>query len=225
MAIEPLSGIFAGGIFTGGIFFGNWQDPPNRYRHYDLDLFEARYPEAIGQFAGLAEDPRSVKESLVGDNQTGKLDLDLNLWKQSEAEAFTGYGYMSIREARIGEIHIFGDLSRLLDGMGLGFSTLDLDSMGVEWELEEQQLIIDNSLVTGPFLEMALAGSIDLDNRKLALQAAVTPFRNVFTMVVSPVSETLLFDLTGPLESPNWKIRFKPFRWFTNRMGVELNSP
>ena len=225
VAIEPLSGIFAGGIFTGGVYFGNWLDPPNRYRHYDLDLFEARYDEAIGQFADLADNPQAIREALVGDNQGGKLDLDLNLWKQSESEPFSGYGYMSIREAQIGQIHVFGGLSRLLDGMGLGFSTLDLDSMSVEWELENKDLIIDNSLVTGPFLELALAGSIDLEERKFALQAAVTPFRNVFTMVVSPVSETLQFDLTGPLESPNWRIRFKPFRWFTNRLGGPAVTP
>ncbi|HSH09163.1 MAG TPA: hypothetical protein VK995_02160, partial [Oceanipulchritudo sp.] len=110
------------------------------------------------------------------------------------------------------------------DSMGLGFSSWSLEALTLEWQLDQDMLEIRNGLVTGPVLEVALGGLINLETRMVDMEANLTLMRGMFGLVVSPVSETLQFDMRGPFENPTWSIRFKPFRWFQNRMVPKENS-
>ena len=64
---------------------------------------------------------------------------------------------------------------------------------------------------------------MDLETQGLQMKSEVTLFSGLFSKVLSPVSDTLQFDLIGSLDDPHWKIRFNPFRWALNRMD-DLNS-
>jgi hypothetical protein len=62
-----------------------------------------------------------------------------------------------------------------------------------------------------------MSGTVDLLQRRLALRADAYFFSGLISKVLTPVSDNFQFDITGPVESPIWKLRLNPLRWFQNR--------
>ncbi|MGC9449841.1 MAG: hypothetical protein ACP5I4_00220 [Oceanipulchritudo sp.] len=219
LEVKRLSGRFAEGVFTGGMRVEDWEREGMRRKEFQFQLFDAQYGEAMRQLTGLLEDPEAVRESLLGGADRGRLDTSIRMATGGAVGKAVGEGWVWLRDAQVGEIHLLGGLSRFLDRMGLDFSSLDLNAATLEWKLAEGILSIEKGLVTGPALAMELSGFADLASKNLALGAEVTLFSGFMGKLLSPVSETLNFDLTGPLDQPSWQVRLRPLRWFQNRLN------
>ena len=217
LLLEPITGEFAEGILSGTIAVENWQEEARQKRRYDLNLYDANYAPAIEQLSALASDPDEVNEPLIKGARQGRLDADLILNTEPDRTGNSGSGTVNLRKADIGRIHVFGGLSRFLDNLGLSFSTLDLNTLSLDWELRGHQLEVQRGLVSGPVLSLQMSGSVDIEKRELGLQADLTLFKGVVSKVLTPMSGNMQFDLVGTLENPEWRVRFTPFRWIGGR--------
>lgn len=210
--LTGLSGRFAGGVFTGGIRIDNWQSKENRHRHYNLQLVDAHFGSARTQLSeSFGYDP-NVSSALPTELHEGRVDAFLKLTTGAGLGEAHGFGSVGLREAKLGQIHLFGGLSRFFTSMGLNFSSLNLDALTFDWLLADSVLRINNGFVTGPSLRLQIAGALDLAAQQLAMQAEVTLVKGMMGMVLSPVSENLHFDLQGPIADPQWTISFSPFK-------------
>lgn len=228
LEVNNLTGIFAGGVLTGRLETRHWGEEGKQQRRLQLQLFDADYRATLLQLSSLMENPSTVRKSLLleGSDSSGRLDADLDLHAGSDLLASHGEGRLTLRQGRIGQIHLLGGLSRTLSGVGLGFSTLELKAGSVEWVLENGQLTIPRGLLSGPVLNLQVSGQIDLQQQQLALQANAFFFRGLISKVLTPVSDNFQFDVTGPLDSPLWQLRLNPFRWIQNRFtdGFEMDN-
>ncbi len=221
--LSGVSGQFAEGIFTGSIGIINWQSEDRMRQKIDIDLINADYNKARMQLSGfVGMEPNT--ESTIKEDDLGRLDAELYLELGKELESYSGTGNISIHKGKLGTVHMFGELSRLLGSMGLGFTTVEMNSLYLDWDLTGPALEIKNGRVTGPALNLTMGGWVDLETQGLQMKSEVTLFSGLFSKVLSPVSDTLQFDLIGSLEDPQWRIRFNPFRWALNRMD-DLNPP
>jgi hypothetical protein len=219
-----VTGELAGGVFTGRATFRNWGDPEQVTRQLDMQLFDAEYAAALATLAGLLGESQRPAATLLEEGVGGRLDADFSLRIGGSLEASRGAGLATLRQARIGRIHIFGGLSRVLDSMGLGFSTLELNDGTAQWRFTGSDLEITECLITGPVLNLRLAGQVDLARRDLDMQAEAFLFRGIMSKLLSPVSDNFQLDLSGPLESPVWSLRLNPLRWFQNRLNDGLDA-
>ncbi len=216
--LDKVSGRFADGVFTGSIGIDNWQSAEAQSRDIDLYLFDAEFDTAklqLAHFAGIND----FKLASPEEGQGGRLTADITLWTSPDKDKNRGRGRVAVRNSKLGTVHLFGGLSRVLVGMGLGFTTLELDTLNLDWNVNGNQLQVENGLITGPTLKLTLQGQMDLESKALQMHSDVTLFKGVFSKLFSPVSETLQFDLGGTLNAPTWGIRFNPFRWAINRIG------
>jgi hypothetical protein len=217
--LDSLAGQFAEGVFMGNIHYLNWDNPDSKEESYNFQLFDAQYGTALYQLASLTKNPEKVREQLLKSSGEGRIDLDFHLNLRQPEIGNDGYGTVSIRQAKLGRIHLLGGLSRVLDGMGLGFSSSDLNTLSSGWNLEGSTLHVNNVAINGPLLNLSLAGDIDMETSQLSMMADLTLFQGVFSKVFSPVSENMQFDLGGTMDNPQWGMRINPLRWFQNRLG------
>jgi hypothetical protein len=223
--LDSVSGKFADGVFTGQITVDDWSVREIEQRHLRLQLFDASYGKAMSQLLNLMESPESTQDALARDAGKGRMDADLDLVLTRSAPRSFGRGRITLRNAPIGQIHLFGGLSKALKSMGLGFSTLDLDTAAIEWQLADQKVAIPNSLITGPVLSIDLTGKLDLRSKTVNLEADAYFFQGFISKVLTPVTDNLLFDVTGPIDDPVWTLRLNPFRWFQNRFPQSTPVP
>jgi hypothetical protein len=221
LEFEHLNGQFAEGVFAGNMRIGNWQDDTLREQEYEFHLFDADFSLAVEQLTSLMKNPDSVRGTLERESTGGRLDTLVKLKKGPLPAGASGRGSVWLRDARVGQIHLFGGLSRFLSSRGMGFSSLDLKTATLDWSIADEILLIENGLITGPALTLSLGGKVDLNREVLAMQAQVSFFEGLLSKILSPVSETLEFDLSGRLEEPDWEVRISPLRWFQRRMGSE----
>lgn len=220
LEIESVSGKFAGGVFTGRLGLLNWQEPEDTRYRVDLDLLDASYGQArreLSDLLGFKEDESGL--------EAGRLDTNLSLLLHPDPELTSGRGRVSIREANLGTIQLFGGLSGVLGGMGLKFASVKMDAFTADWEVENRVMTVRNGHVASPSLNLTLNGTMDLETKNLKMVSELTLFRGLFSKVLAPVSETMQLDLSGPFENPNWKIRFNPFRWALNRLSTPTPPP
>ena len=215
--LERLSGALAGGVFTGEMDIRDWQAPEEREIRVDFDLIDADYRSVLAQAIRDGEDSKLYRMALSSETGGGKIDTSMELLLSPKPRGSRGNGQIVLREANIGQIHLFGGLSRFFSGIGLGFSTLNLNSGNVDWALEDGTLRIPHCLLTGPVLKLNLSGEVDVIENQLQLQADAQFFSGFVSKMLTPVSDNFQFDITGPLESPIWKLRLNPLRWFQNR--------
>ena len=112
-------------------------------------------------------------ETTIKEDDLGRLDAELYLELGKELESYSGTGNISIREGKLGTVHMFGELSRLLGSMGLGFTTVEMNSLYLDWDLTGPALEIKNGRVIGPALNLTLGGWVDLETQVVLLSILV----------------------------------------------------
>lgn len=224
--IEPLSGSFGNGIFTGSLTLR--KDPRNRQNDsadLDFQLIDAGFIDTINDLSPLTKDPEQFLASFSKTGKSGRLNAEFTLHMTPNRDDWTGSGQFSIQNTRLGQIHLLGGLSKILNTIGLGFTSLDINGGNLQWTLAENTLHIPQSLFTGTLLSLRLDGTLFLPTNELTLRADVNLFKGLVSKVLTPVSDNIQLDLSGTLQDPRWTIRLSPLRWFTNRLTEGLAPP
>jgi hypothetical protein len=220
LLIDRMSGTLAGGVFTGSLGVDAWQDSTKRMKHIDIELIDASYRDVMVQVIKDRDNSGLMEGALASETGEGRIDTSLDLWISPDLARTRGSGQITLRNAEIGQFHLFGGLSRFLSGIGLGFSTLNLDAGSIDWQLADGTLTIPHCLLTGAVLNLNLSGDVDIIEKQLQLQADAYFFKGLFSKVLTPVSDNFQFDITGPFGNPIWKLRLNPLRWFQNRFPL-----
>ncbi|MFO7726185.1 MAG: AsmA-like C-terminal region-containing protein, partial [Oceanipulchritudo sp.] len=224
LKLDSLSGDFAGGVFTGRMALRDWNRPAMREQQLTLQLFDADYQTALRQLAGLLREPDRLEDALLHGDTRGRLDAAVDMSFGSDLDEAEGSGQITLRRANISRIHLFGGLSRLLDDIGLGFSTVNLNAASIQWRLADNRLGIKEGLVTGPVVSLRAEGEINLKSRLLNLDADLMLLQGLISKVLTPVSDTIELKVTGPIEEPVWRMNLTPLRWFQNRLSSDSRN-
>jgi len=217
LAIHGMSGRFAEGVFTANLQASGWDRADGGSQTLEVRLFDANYQEAMKRLESLMEDDDRL-EPLYREDKEGRLDADFRLELEQSLEESRGHGQVTLRRGRIGQIHLFGGLSRLFANIGLGFSTLDLNAATVQWKLEDGIVDIPECVITGSVLNLNMWGRANLMAETLNLQGEAFLFSGTVSKLLSPLSDNFQFDITGSFQNPDWRLRVNPLRWFQNRL-------
>ncbi|NBD37627.1 MAG: hypothetical protein GVY10_03560 [Verrucomicrobia bacterium] len=218
LLVENLSARISEGVLTGDLSFE--RQPASgglRPRHLDLQLLDADLPGVLGQLDAFFPHWDLDADHLFATDQGGRLDAGFRLEFPTFGPS-TGDGWLHVREAAIGSIHLFGGFSALLQQLGLGFSSLDLKTAAVDWRWEEPLLAFDHFVVSGPVLHLRMDGGADLDTRTLNINGTALLFEGLVQRFLAPVSTRLAFTVTGSLADPAWNLQLEPLRWLRDRI-------
>lgn len=223
--LSPLSCIFAEGVMTGAVDITRWGSQAESETRLDLQIFDADYVRLLTEVSELMERPEGLREVLIQDVTFGRVDTDFKLHLSGKEAHSQGNGRITLRDANVSRIHLFGGLSRYLQTMGLGFSSLDLTAGSISWGLADGRLSIAEAILTGPVLSLEATGDIRLDTDFIDLEAEIFLMSGLIGRVLSPVSSSFAFNVEGPLESPSWGLQMDPLGWFRRLSGSAPKKP
>jgi hypothetical protein len=144
----------------------------------------------------------------------GRMDADFKLaGKLEQIETYGGSGTLLIFDADLGQVRIFGELSRLFDSVGLPFTSLDLERIQATWQLQDGEIKVSDARISGPSIRLKADGSILIPGSDLDFTVQAFVIRGLFGLVFRPVNMVFEFRLGGELADPQWSFRINPFRW------------
>jgi hypothetical protein len=142
--------------------------------------------------------------------------LDVALSAQGDPDdiaSFKGAGNASLTGAELGEIHLFGVLSQMLNGLSLSFSSLKLDAARTSFDLQNGELLFPDLKVTGPSAVIDGRGKYIIASNTLDFAARFRPYEDpgsllaaAFSLVLNPLASILELKLTGQLTDPKWSV-------------------
>ena len=212
---------FAGGAATGK---ARLDGPPEaRMLAFDAILNGADLARVINaldefQLAGKPASPDRPKGRFLQRASGGRLDAALTAeGSYRQPFSYRGDGYVVITGRELGEIHLLGLLSELLNKTQLSFTSLRLDAAHASFKLEGNKLAFSQVKLTGPTAAIDARGEYLLDAKTLDFKAKVFPLQesgfvltDMLGAMLTPLSNVLELKLTGPLEKPSWAFYYGP---------------
>lgn len=170
-----------------------------------------------------AKEEKSPEEKFAG-----IIDIDFKgSGEPGETVTFKGSGDVDLREAHLGELHLFGGLSRLMGSMGIGFGTVDFNKLKGEYSLRNGTIYVPKVKISGNTAQIDANGYYNLKKDFLNFILTLNPVGAIDTPIVSqvltvlkPLTNTVEVKLTGTLEDPNWKTSFGLLRIVTGQDKV-----
>ncbi|WOO40677.1 AsmA-like C-terminal region-containing protein [Rubellicoccus peritrichatus] len=168
------------------------------------------------------------KEKSPEEKYAGIIDIDFKGSGQpGETVTFKGSGDIDLRKAHLGELHLFGGLSRLLGNMGIGFGTVDFTKLKAKYSLRNGTIYVPDVAVSGATAQIDANGYYNTQKDFLDFVLTLNPVGAIDTPVVSqvltvlkPLTNTVEVKLTGTLEDPEWKTSFGLLRIVTGQDKV-----
>lgn len=194
--------------------------PPDA-RRLGFDLFInkanlARAVSAVQEYdanrTGIAAP--AAKAKFIQQAANSSLDVALSAQgNPADIASFKGAGNAALTGAELGEIHLFGVLSQVLNGLSLSFSSLKLDAARTSFALQNGELLFTDFKVTGPSAVIDGRGKYIIAANKLDFAARFRPYEDpgsllaaAFSLVINPLASILELKLTGPLADPKWSV-------------------
>jgi hypothetical protein len=162
----------------------------------------------------------------------GRLNLTLTATGPlDDPLAFSGGGAARITGADLARIRLLGLFSELLNGLGLGFSTLKLSDADARFNLNRRVISFERLHFTGSNSPVEARGDYTLPEGGLAFTARVLPFNhggilgNTAGLVLSPFASALEVELGGTLDKPSWSFAYGPRKLLRKITGQFTPSP
>ncbi|MEY4487747.1 MAG: hypothetical protein RIQ79_255 [Verrucomicrobiota bacterium] len=165
----------------------------------------------------------------------GRLDFTLTATGPlDDPLGFSGKGTAQIAGADLARIRLLGLFSELLNGLGLGFSTLKLSEADARFNLDRNTLAFERLFFTGSASPVEARGDYTMPDGNLAFTARVIPFEqggllgNTAGLVLSPFASALEVELGGTLDKPTWGFAHGPrklLRKITNQFTPSPSEP
>lgn len=208
---------------AGGALSGNgrlWGPDDKRRLGFDAALTGATLGEAIEVVSNYVAQRRGAPPRQAEDFVAGRHKVRLDLAASAEGSptdllSYHGNGNVALEGAELGEIHLLGLLSALLD-----FTSLRFSAARGEFQIDGPRLVFPAFNVTGANSAIHAHGDYRLDRGELDFNARVYPFQesksllSVVGAVLTPLSTMLEVKLTGPLDKPKWAFVIGPTNFF-----------
>lgn len=240
MALRGIQAGFADGTVTGEAMISGPADA--RWLAFDATLTNAptdkvlaRWHEFQGARAASSKDsalsppePAPAQTKLPG----GMLGISLVAnGPLDDPLAFSGSGTGRVTGADLARIKLLGLFSELLNGLGLGFSTLKLSEADARFNLNRRVISFDRLYLSGSASPVEARGNYTLPDGDLAFNARVLPFeqkRGIFSntagLVLAPLASALEVDLAGTFDKPTWTFTYGPMK-LLRKIGGQFTAP
>jgi hypothetical protein len=143
-----------------------------------------------------------------------------------------GQGKADLTGADLGQINLFGLLSKLLDHMLLNFTSLSLDTLQGSFTLDGDKVAFPDLRLTGARAKLEARGDYRITSDQLNFVVRVQPFGgthtlvgNLFDVLSIPLANVLEVKLEGPLQDPHWSFVNGPVGLLRNLGGTPAASP
>jgi hypothetical protein len=222
LALHDIRAGFADGDLTGEAIVSGPSDA--RWLAFDAKLAKAPADTVLARWhefqatrpgppATTAPPPAATPAKPLG----GRLDLTLTATGPlDDPLSFSGKGTAQITGADLARIRLLGLFSELLNGLGLGFSTLKLSEADARFNLDRNTLAFERLFLSGSASPVEARGTYTMPDGNLAFTARVIPFEqrgllgNTAGLVLSPFASALEVDLGGTLDKPTWNFAYGP---------------
>lgn len=200
---------------------------------------QADFLSALGQFdttgntasTGLRPTPTNpapvkTDSSVLGSlAHPGLLDLSLSgRFIFGQPDSLLSLGHVRIHDAQLGQLQLFGRLSKLMAETKVPLGDFDLHSAQSDLQIAQQYLRLPNLVVTGPTARIQAAGIYHFSDGELNFNTLIFPIGESDTFLIkqlaniaNPFVNTVTLQLHGNLEKPAWEISMNPLRLFENR--------
>jgi hypothetical protein len=146
--------------------------------------------------------------------------LDFTLTAEGDPASlasFKGDGHAALTGGELGEVHLFGLLSQVLNSLTLSFSSLKFNSARTSMRLEQGALFFPDLKVTGPSATIDARGRYVFTDNNLDFTARFKPYEQpgsllaaAVSIVINPLTSILELKLNGPLGDPKWSVLVSP---------------
>lgn len=239
VVVSQLDASLAKGKLQGSAILQKPKDGERRLQ-LDLDLNGAQLYDVFTVIPELKEirekseskdaDKTSAQPQMTPEERfAGVLDINFKgAGTQGDMASFSGGGKAMLEQAHLGRLHLFGGLSRLMQGMGVGFGTVDFTKAAVTYTLGNAIIYVPEGDISGSTARIKTNGYYNTDTGKIDFVMTLYPLGGISMPILStvlsalnPVTNTIEVELSGSLEEPNWKTTFGLIRVFTGQKKVE----
>jgi hypothetical protein len=166
----------------------------------------------------------SSMDTFAKDKSGVRLDLNATAGgTMGELKSFVGEGSLQIQGAQLGELSLFGGLSKVLK-----FSELRFNQARSTIKIADAALEFPDLSVRGANSQIRAKGSYAIDRHELDFTVNIYPFAEsgsllqIFNALSAPISAILRVKLSGSIEDPTWRLAYSPLNLL--RIG-ESKSP
>jgi hypothetical protein len=191
-----------------------------------LGRFSTAEADAGGAAAAPAEAAKGTEASLLSDlSRSGLIDVALGgHLVLGDPDSFAANGQTRIYEAELGQLHLFGPMSRLLEDTKMPLGSFNLDEASSDLQIAHQYLRFPDLVITGPSARLVSAGTFHLGDGQLNFNALIFPLAQWKTPGLSeivnafdPLENTVTLTLHGTMEQPQWSLAMHPSRLFEDK--------
>lgn len=178
-----------------------------------------RNPFRDNDSTNVEEPPVQVSAS----KPLGSLTFDLQaegIW--GDMASYHGNGSILLTEASLGQIRLFGGLTRVFESVGIPLGRLTLTDAQSTFRLRGPKLTFPDLELTGPALTIQANGDVTLPEQTLNFSVNVFFLRtsglnlaNLFGSLFSPFGYVFEVLLSGDLNEPDWRLRLDPRNLFS----------
>ncbi len=215
VAIDNLHAGFAGGVATGRVkLTGRGAD-----RRLSAEL--AVKDTSLGRAAAILQDyaakihglPPPPPGKFVQEKANVRLDLTASAeGRYADPFSYHGEGNATLQGAGLGEVPLLGQLSELLK-----FTALRFTAATAKFKIDGAKLAFSEFNLRGANSAIEAHGNYALDRRELDFKAKLLPFqesanilKSAIGAVLTPFSNVFEVVLTGSLEKPQWAFAMGP---------------
>lgn len=192
---------------------------------FQLNLREAnqlKTVEDLPDFRNTESQPEAPKtDEQQHASYTGVLNLNLHAkGPLDQLYGLTGYGNVEIQNEELGAIQLLGPLSRWLKNTRLNFTSFNLNRVDASFEIDGEQILIDDLEINGPRTCIWANGAYQLPSQAIDMSVRVGLFANAGTpnsamnafgkFIASPFPNLLVFNLTGTIYDQKIRSQFDP---------------
>jgi hypothetical protein len=156
--------------------------------------------------------PSGTMDTFAKDKSGVRLDLNAAAGgRMGELKSYVGEGSLQIQGAQLGELSLFGGLSKVLR-----FSELRFSQARSTIKIANASLEFPDLSVRGANSQIRAKGTYSIDRHQLDFTVNVYPFAEsgsvlqIFNALSAPISAILRVKLSGSIEDPTWRLAYSP---------------
>jgi hypothetical protein len=189
---------------------------------FDISLADGSAPYRINARLSRLDLPAMLRQvaSSEYERASGRLSATLNLTADAKAgfwKSAQGEGTVKVEDGRLATLPLFGGFSRLVQSAFAGFNLFSLTAFAADYQLHDGALWSDNAQLGGTLISARGRGSYSPASG-LNFVVAAEPLRQtgdrnqewyqvqcLAATAVAPFLRLLEFQLSGPLDKPEWR--------------------
>lgn len=169
------------------------------------------------------------QQTIKSNNYGGFLTLDLSAkGTLGNWTSFTGSGNISITQANLARINLFGILSQILSLTPFGIGSFHLTDATSDFFIQKNVIHFPNIHIFGSTASIDAKGNFYIETQQLAFVLDISPLNkkgipiiSQAMLVLAPITQSFQMNLSGTLQNPKWETALTPLG-FGKKKGPSL---